>query len=74
MSVLCIITKYLFAALMQPSYSSLPATSYPKTVGGMCYAEIKSSYQCAMPKLKFTSILLKAPINTQTIRNWVAWS
>ena len=25
-------------ALMQPSYALLPATSYPKTVGGMCYA------------------------------------
>ena len=24
---------------MQPSYALLPATSYPKTVGGMCYAE-----------------------------------
>ena len=23
---------------MQPSYALLPATSYPKTVGGMCYA------------------------------------
>ena len=25
---------------MQPSYALLPATSYPKTVGGMCYAKI----------------------------------
>ena len=25
---------------MQPSYALLPATTYPKTVGGMCYAEI----------------------------------
>ena len=25
---------------MQPSYALLPATSYPKTVAGMCYAEI----------------------------------
>ena len=25
---------------MQPSYALMPATSYPKTVGGMCYAEI----------------------------------
>ena len=25
---------------MQQSYALLPATSYPKTVGGMCYAEI----------------------------------
>ena len=24
--------------MMQPSYALLPATSYPKTVGGMCYA------------------------------------
>ena len=27
---------------MQPSYALLPATSYPKTVGGMCYAIIKA--------------------------------
>ena len=26
---------------MQPSYSLLPATSFPKTVGGMCYAIIE---------------------------------
>ena len=26
---------------MQPSYTLLPATSYPKTVGGMCYAIIE---------------------------------
>ena len=25
---------------MQPSYVLLPTTSYPKTIGGMCYAEI----------------------------------
>ena len=25
---------------MQPSYALLPATSYPKTVGGMYYAKI----------------------------------
>ena len=25
---------------MQPSYALLPATSYPKTVGGICYAII----------------------------------
>ena len=25
-------------ALLQPSYALLPATSNPKTVGGMCYA------------------------------------
>ena len=25
---------------MQSSYALLPATSYPKTVGGMCYAKI----------------------------------
>ena len=25
---------------MEPSYALLPATSYPKTVGGMCYAII----------------------------------
>ena len=28
-------------ALMQPSYALLPATSYPKTVGGMYNAIIK---------------------------------
>ena len=27
---------------MQPSYALLPATSYPKTVGGMCYAKIRA--------------------------------
>ena len=27
---------------MQPTYALLPATSYPKTVGGMCYAEIRA--------------------------------
>ena len=42
MGVLCIITKHLFPALMQPSYALLPATSYPKTVGGMCYAVIEA--------------------------------
>ena len=26
---------------MQPSYALLPDTSYPKTVGGMCYAIIE---------------------------------
>ena len=26
---------------MQQSYAILPATSYPKTVGGMCYAIIE---------------------------------
>ena len=26
---------------MQPSYAVLPATSYPKTVGGMSYAIIR---------------------------------
>ena len=26
---------------MQPSYALLPATSYPKTVGGMCYTIIE---------------------------------
>ena len=26
---------------MQPSYALLPATSYPKTIGGMCYAIIE---------------------------------
>ena len=26
---------------MQPSYALLPATSYPKTGGGMCYAIIR---------------------------------
>ena len=28
-------------ALMQPSNALLPVTSYPKTVGGMCYAIIE---------------------------------
>ena len=28
---------------MQPLYALLPATSYPKTVGGMCYAIIEST-------------------------------
>ena len=27
---------------MQPSYALLPATSYPKTVGEMCYAEMRT--------------------------------
>ena len=27
---------------MQPSYALLPVTSYPKTVGGMCYAQIRA--------------------------------
>ena len=27
---------------MLPSYALLPATSYPKTVGGTCYAEIEA--------------------------------
>ena len=27
---------------MQPPYALLPATSYPKTVGGMYYAEIRA--------------------------------
>ena len=29
-------------ALVQPSYALLPATSYPKTVGRMCYAIMKA--------------------------------
>ena len=32
----------LFPALLQPSYVLLPATSYPKTGGGMCYAIIEA--------------------------------
>ena len=32
----------IFSALMQPSYALLPATSYPKTVGGMCNATIEA--------------------------------
>ena len=36
---------------MQPSYALLPATSYPKTVGGTCYAKIRA-----------TSIGLKDPL------------
>ena len=28
---------------MQPSYALLPATSYSKTVGGMCYAIVGQS-------------------------------
>ena len=27
---------------MQPSYALMPATSYPKTIGGMCYAIIRT--------------------------------
>ena len=27
---------------MQPSYALLSATSYPKAVGGMCYAAIEA--------------------------------
>ena len=27
---------------MQPSYALLSATSYPKTVGGMCYAKMRA--------------------------------
>ena len=42
MRVLCIITKYLFPALMQPSYALLPATSHPKAIEGMCYAVIEA--------------------------------
>ena len=38
---------------MQPSYALLPDTSYPKTVGGMCYAIIK-----------ITPIRLKQPLVT----------
>ena len=38
---------------MQPSYALLPATSYPKTVGGMCYAIIE-----------LTPIGLKQPLVT----------
>ena len=40
-------------ALMQPSYALLPATSYPKTVGGMWYAIIG-----------LTLIVLKQPLVT----------
>ena len=28
---------------MQPSYALLPATGYPKTVGGVCYAIVSQS-------------------------------
>ena len=28
---------------MQPSYALLPASSYPRTVGGMCYAIVSQS-------------------------------
>ena len=38
---------------MQPSYALLPATIYPKTVGGMCYAIIE-----------WTLIGLKKPLVT----------
>ena len=41
MRVICIITKHLIQALMQPSYALLHATSYSKAVGGMCYAIIE---------------------------------
>ena len=27
---------------MQPSYALSPTTSYPKTVGGMCYVKIRA--------------------------------
>ena len=42
MRVLCIIPKYLFPVLMQPSHALLPARSHPKAVGGMCYTIIKA--------------------------------
>ena len=42
MTVLCIITKYLFPALMLPSYALLPATGHHKAVGGMHYATIEA--------------------------------
>ena len=29
-------------ALMHPAYALLPATTYPKTVEGMCYAIIRA--------------------------------
>ena len=38
---------------MQPSYDLLPATSYPKAVGGMCYAIIE-----------LTPVGLKQPLAT----------
>ena len=34
--------RTLFPALMLPTYALLPATSYPKAVGGMCYAVIEA--------------------------------
>ena len=49
--------KYLFPALMQPSYALLPATSHPKAL-----EEMQSSHQYAMPKSRFTSIGLKHQI------------
>ena len=42
---------------MQPSYSLLPATSYPKIVGGMCHAEIGTHID-----------RVKTPIRKQPIR------
>ena len=50
------VTLYILA-LMQPSYALLPATSYPKTVGGMCYAIIE-----------LTLIGLKQPITGKEAR------
>ena len=70
MRVLCIMTKHLFPALMQPYYALWPATSYPKTIGGMCYAIIEAHNQCAMLKLKLTSIGLKVSNHNQPIGYW----
>ena len=44
---------------MQASYALLPAISYPKTVGGMCYAKIRAHNN-----------RVKISINNQPIRGW----
>ena len=69
MRVLCIITKYLFPALLQPSYALLPATSHPTAVGGMSYAVIEAHIDMLCQKLRFTLIVLKASNHHQPIRD-----
>ena len=44
---------------MQPSYTLIPATSYPKTVGGMCYAIIRAHTDS-----------VKTSISNKPIRGW----
>ena len=52
MTIIFVMLLYILV-LMWPSYALLPATSYSKTVGGMCYAIIK-----------LTPIGLKQPLVT----------